>query len=132
MLETFRTAGGQKDSVRDEGEAGVNGERKTDRGGGAEQRETMEQEADDIGDEENEATQEGAPEARTKEPSNDPGGSWLTKKPQKYLYTYRGVLLFLLPVPPWSRPEFSESTDLGDKRRKNDRVRRREINRVTP
>ncbi|KAJ1114443.1 hypothetical protein NDU88_002680 [Pleurodeles waltl] len=52
------------------------------------------------------------------------------RKPQRNLYTYRGVLLFVLPVPPWSHPEFPESTDLGDKRKKNDRVRRREIKRV--
>ncbi|KAJ1106379.1 hypothetical protein NDU88_003780 [Pleurodeles waltl] len=78
-LETFRAAGGQKNAGRDEGRAGVNGERKTDRGEGAEQWETTEQEADDSRDEENEATQEGAPEARTQEPSHEPGGSWLTK-----------------------------------------------------
>ncbi|KAJ1156479.1 hypothetical protein NDU88_009198 [Pleurodeles waltl] len=66
-LETFRTAGGQKDSGRVEGR-GVNGERKTDRGDGAGQQETTEQGADSSGDVENEAREEGAPEARTKEP----------------------------------------------------------------
>ncbi|KAJ1132576.1 hypothetical protein NDU88_010884 [Pleurodeles waltl] len=82
MLGNFRTAGSEREAGRDKGGEGANGESRTDRGGGVEQRETREKEAAEIGDGERETAHKGAPETRTKEPSHDPGGSWLTKLPE--------------------------------------------------
>ncbi|KAJ1139833.1 hypothetical protein NDU88_006197 [Pleurodeles waltl] len=113
------------EAVRDGGGGGVEGERRTSPGR-AEQRNAIEKLEAEVGGEERETTHEGVPESRNQGTSHDPGGSWLAKNPQKYPFTYLGVLLFLLPVIHWSRPEFPESTDLGGKRKENDRVRRKE------
>ncbi|KAJ1153403.1 hypothetical protein NDU88_006164 [Pleurodeles waltl] len=124
-LNSFRTAGGQIDAGHVErGEGGVHGERQTNQGAGAGQQETTGQGPVSRGDVEDKAKKGRATETRTKEPSHDPGGSWLTKKtPEISLYLPCRSSVFL-PVPPWSHPEFPEFPDLGDKRKKNDRVRR--------
>ncbi|KAJ1127410.1 hypothetical protein NDU88_005812 [Pleurodeles waltl] len=79
-LNSFRTAEGQIDAGRvEEEEGGVHGEPQRNQGAGAGEQETTRPGPVNRGDVEDKPKGERAPETRTKEPSHDPGGSWLSK-----------------------------------------------------